>query len=205
MMRPAITPTDQADNKLNNYGIYLRSHHGRVLELGPYDGTDTVYLARAADFVISVEARPENATATRERLIAHGVHNAIVVEANLETLDLCSLGLFDCVWASGILYHVPHPDELIRRIAGVTSQCFGWTHLTATPTGHRNGYAGRHYSEPGDVLSGMSDHSWWLAPNDFLRIWADLGWECEFTTVPMPHPNGDLAAQFTANKRTDTK
>lgn len=205
MMRPQIPSPDQADNKLNNYGIYLQLHYGRVLELGPYDGTDTVYLAKAADVVIAVEARLENARATRERLIAHGIHNAMVVEANLETLDLCSLGQFDCVWASGILYHVPRPDVLIRRITDVTELCFGWTHLTAAPTGQRNGYAGRHYSEPGDVLSGMSDHSWWLTPDDFMRIWTDLGWECEFTTVPMPHPNGDLAAQFMAHKRMDTK
>lgn len=194
-----LVPTDIAENKSTNYGIYLRSRYHRVLELGPYDGTDTVYLARQADYVVAIEGRAENVRRTLKTLSDNQVENADVIQSDLQSFNLADLGQFDCVWASGILYHVEDPADLIRRIAGVTRRCFGWTHLTNVPTGERSGYSGRVYDEPGDTLSGLTTSSWWLTPDDFLRIWSDLHWSCRFTHGPTPHKNGDLAAQFLAD------
>jgi SAM-dependent methyltransferase len=199
-MRIELGRPDEAKNKLTNYGLYLLEKYERVLELGPYDGTDTVYLAKNTKKLICIEARKENVEAIEKRVKEAGFTNVDIVVADLEIFPLERLGEFDCVWASGIIYHVQNPDQLIKRITEITTKCYGWTHLAAMEFSTRNGYAGESYKEGNDPLSGLSSHSWWLSPREFVRVWEDLGWRCDFTTQPQPHPNGSLAACFMASR-----
>lgn len=201
MTRRAPIATHEHASKRVNYARYLaRPRHERVLELGPYDGIDTAYLARHAESVVAIEARGENIEAARYHLERQGIANATILWGNLETYDLDALGRFDCVWASGVLYHLPNPLDLMRRIARVTGRCYGWTHLADHVDAECEGYKGRLYREAGDALSGLSPRSFWLLPEEFLAAWRDIGWRCEFTTEPEPNKNGDLAAQFMADK-----
>lgn len=189
-----LPPTHEAYNKATNYAVYSTGSYAHVLELGPFDGTDTIALSRHTNEVVSVEGREENIQVINQNLMAHGVTNAKVLLGDLEMFPLMSLGNFDCVWASGVLYHMTDPSELIEGITEVTSFCLGWTHLSSLDSGHW---------QPESIelpLAGLSPSSWWYSPRKFVEVWTSLGWKCAFTTKPEPHPNGHLAAQFIARK-----
>lgn len=186
--------TRTAENKSVNYAILSVSWYRRILELGPFDGVDTIALSKHADEVVSVEGRGHNIEIARKNLDEHGVLNATLIQQDLENFELATLGRFDCVWASGILYHMVNPARLIQRITDVTSFCLGWTHLSTCKEGH---------FQPESVelsLAGFSSVSWWYPPELFLDVWHQFGWKCAFTTQPALHPNGHLAAQFIARK-----
>lgn len=183
-----------------NLRYYRQKRYGRVLELGPYDGRDTVDLAPCCEHLIAIEGREENVRKTEQTLQTNGVDNVTVLHGNIESYDLVTMGVFACVWASGIIYHLPHPIQLIGQITRVTSMCYGWTHLAQDALNQHDGYSGCWYAEVQCDVAGLSERSWWFTPEDFLRAWQDLGWMCGFTTMPMPHFNGGLAAQFIAMK-----
>lgn len=203
MSRIKLVPTDIANNKAVNYSIYSKKHYGYVLELGPYDGTDTVYLSRYTKKLVAVEARLENYFITEQWLKSENITNATLILADLEHFNLKSLGTFDCVWASGIIYHMARPFALISQIASITSECFGWTHFSPDAIGKVDGYSGNEWHE--DIssptgLSGLSNVSWWPTAESFVEMWEDLGWTCCYTTPPEAHCDGGLAAQFWARK-----
>jgi len=182
---------------------FLRKAPQRVLELGPLDGRDTVLLARECREVIAIEGRINNVTDTRDAVYGDGLGNVDVRFDNLETCDLAVLGRFDCVWASGILYHLPAPWDLVRRIAGVSDVCLGWTHVATDERDIANGYGGWHYIEDKPEtsrLSGLSGRSFWLTESEFVRMWNDVNFWCRFYSPPQPHTNGGLAGQFIAEK-----
>jgi SAM-dependent methyltransferase len=185
-------------NKTRLYDIYKLASWDRVLELGPYNGYDTVKLAQHAKRVVCLEGREENIRRTLKTL--EKCHcEAEVIGGDLETFDLSSLGKFDVVWASGVLYHMPNPVELIAQIAQVTSRCLGWSHLANKPDGKRHGYVGMEKPEQVDQpLSGMSEQSWLLTPREFARAWREHGWHFDFLTYPEPTPHWGLEAQFVA-------
>jgi SAM-dependent methyltransferase len=202
MTRRAPIPTPEHSSKCEIYAAYLaRPRHDRVLELGPYDGVDTAYLARHAESVIAIEARVENLEAVRYHLDRQGAENVTLLQGNLEVYDLAALGRFDCCWATGVLYHLPHPLGLIQRIAQVTDRCYGWTHLAVADEVEVAGYRGSMFREGTDPLSGLSPASFWLLPEEFLSAWWAIGWRCEFLTQPAPHKHGGLSAQFMADLR----
>lgn len=198
MSRFELQPTPIAGNKANNFLIYKRLEPKRVLELGPYDGTDTVYLSQLCNELITIEGREINYIETLKKAPS----NVKVIFANLETFDLNSLGRFDCVWASGIIYHLPEPVKLLTQISDITDNCLGWTHLTPVETvnSFRDGYLGKEWPEGEGDLAGLSEQSWWFTPFEFQRAWFDLGFTCNYTSEITQHPNGGLAAQFWANK-----
>ena len=198
--RISLTDTPVSGNKNVIYAQFAQQHYPRVLELGPYDGTDTVNLAWFCDELVSLEARQENIDATQARVDAAGLTNVKIIQANLELYDLAQLGKFDAVWASGIIYHLPTPWELIEQIGHVTDLCYGWTHLAETWGQEKSGFAGREYGEIDHPLAGLSPRSWWLTPIAFVGTWLNYGFKCEFLTPPDPHPNGGLSAQFVARR-----
>jgi SAM-dependent methyltransferase len=131
------------------------------------------------------------------------VRNVTLYYGNLETFDLSALGKFDAVWCVGIIYHLPEPWSLVKSISDVTNLVYGWSHLAAKSVPCREGYCGERYQEvpEGSRLSGMSSYSWWVTPADFERMWRDVGYtHFEWLTLPAPHPNGSLAAQFIVSR-----
>jgi hypothetical protein len=198
-----LPPPFNMDNKKPLWKRYTEDRYQRVLELGPYCGNDSVWIAQQTDCLVCVEGRLENVFATRAALDASGLsHSGTVIHDNLETCDLAALGEFDCVWAVGVIYHVERPDLLIAQIAQVTDWCLGWSHLIAEPTGERGGYEGSAYREGTDRLAGLCAEAWWLTSAAFQCVWSDLGWRCDWLTQPAPHINGGLAACFEARKIT---
>lgn len=189
----------QTNDRTVIWDRYTDRFYGHVLELGPYNGRDTVYLGLCCNEITCIEARQANADETMRAVEGkpYGVH---MIVANLEDYDLTRLGAFDCVWAAGILYHLPRPWTLIRQITQVTDLCYGWTHLAEKDKGEREGYRGYQFLECDSPLAGVSVDSWWLLPSEFQRVWRELGWSCELLTPPEPNPNGGIAAQFESRK-----
>ena len=126
-------------NKERIIEVYKLGQYERVLELGPYNGYDTVHLCHHARRVVALEARAENIKRTLSTLEIAGVE-AEVISGDLEDFDLRLLGEFDLVFASGVIYHMSKPVSLIERIKQVTKRCLGWSHLASKNEGQRDGW-----------------------------------------------------------------
>ena len=188
------------DNKNLIWAEYALRLWGRVLELGPLNGCDTVSLATNCDRLISVEGRLSNLTATAQAVAEAGLLNVSIVYDNLETIDLRAFDWFECAWASGVLYHLPRPWEFVKKLYYVTDTVFGWSHVSESIACQVEDYRGRYIDEPVEnPLAGLSPKSFWLVPRDFERMFADCGYtDFRWLSEPSPHVNGGLAGQFVA-------
>lgn len=156
-----------------------------VLELGSLEGAHTFYLARhpGQRRVVAIEGRQYNVEKARFVQDLTTVTNICFLHGNLETMDLTSLGRFDAIFCAGLLYHLPEPWKLIRRLSEVSSNLFLRTHYATEANANHvaNGFLGYRYREQGyhDPCSGLSDDSFWptldalqhmLAINGFPEI-----------------------------------
>jgi hypothetical protein len=101
----------------------------KVLELGPLEGAQTYQLEQmGARSIVAIEA---NAEAFLKCLVVKEVASLRNAQFFLgdfvEYLAHCK-ERFDLVFASGVLYHMRDPINLIHLIASVTDRCFVWTH-----------------------------------------------------------------------------
>jgi Protein of unknown function (DUF1698) len=187
----------------------------RILELGPLEGGHTFMLDRAgAAEVLAIES---NTRAYLKCLVAKellGMPSARFTCGNFEVyLDQTS-DRFDLVFASGVLYHMVKPVELIAKIAAITDAVFLWTHfyderfLSANPrTAHRivdptpsefQGYRHElHRHEYGAALAspgfcgGSRPHAYWMTRQGILDALRHFGFSSIETSHEQPdHPNG---------------
>ncbi|HEY2783744.1 MAG TPA: class I SAM-dependent methyltransferase [Fimbriiglobus sp.] len=153
----------------------------RVLELGSLEGAHTFALAAmpGVDAVVGIEGRLANLKRARFVQRQLGVRNVSFVRANLESFDPASLGPFDAVFCSGLLYHLPRPWTLLQTIAGTAPGLLLATHVTPDAKANevRNGYSGSVYREFGhrDPLSGLSPESFWPTLGALKAMLADAG------------------------------
>jgi hypothetical protein len=170
-----------------------------VLELGPLEGAHTWMLERAGADVVAVEANSRaylKCLVTKELLGMRSskfLHGDFV--AHLGSTD----ERFDVVLASGVLYHMIDPLELLDLISGVSDTLVLWTHyfdrdrLEAAGFGrqfagpattvHRDGDAytlhPRHYLEAlawGGFCGGPAITANWLERDELLRYLDRLGY-----------------------------
>ena len=99
----------------------------RVLELGPLEGGHTAMLERAGADVLAIEA---NSGAFLRCLV---VKNLLDLRSQFLFGDFLpylrqSDERFDAVVASGVLYHMTRPVELLHLLARRTDKLFVWTH-----------------------------------------------------------------------------
>lgn len=107
-----------------------------ILELGALEGADTLALARRPGTrVLALEGRPENLRRAEFVLEVNQVTNARMQVADVETLDLSTLGRFDAVLCAGLLYHVREPWKLLAAIGTVTGNLFLSTHYWGSSEG----------------------------------------------------------------------
>jgi hypothetical protein len=190
-------------NKDRIWAAYSSRRWGRVLELGPHDGRDTIHLAKHCEKLSAVEGRGENVVATQAACDRAGAYNVTLFMGDLEKFDLARLGRFDSVWAVGILYHLPRPWDLVARIAEMTDLVYGWSHCASQAAETRDGCEGDVWIEggPDEPLSGLSPQSFWLTPAAFERMWYRHRYHgFQWLKGPSPHPNGGLAGQFVAQR-----
>ncbi len=117
------------------------------------------------------------------------------MQVNLENFELLTLGTFDAVFCSGLLYHLPEPWKLIQRCAQVSPNLFLWTHYAGENEAEErvNGLRGKWHEEGGlgDPTSGLSKKSFWPTLGSLINLLTKNG----FNTIhlienELNHPNG---------------
>jgi SAM-dependent methyltransferase len=100
-----------------------------VLELGPLEGGHTYMIEQmGAASVTAVEA---NARAFLKCLVTKeilGLQRSRFLLGDLMEYLRADVPHFDAIVASGVLYHLRHPAELLARLAERTDRLFLWTH-----------------------------------------------------------------------------
>jgi len=95
--------------------LNLSLEYKKVLEVGAGIGLLTPFFLERRCTVLSVDARSDNTEELRKRI---PYANAQVV--NLDTAyELTSLGLFDMVFAYGIIYHLQFPKQALKLLATI--------------------------------------------------------------------------------------
>lgn len=203
----------------------------RVLELGPLEGGHTYMLDRAgAGEILAIEANPKaylKCLIVKELL---GMPAARFACGDFVSYLEGSRERFDMIIASGVLYHMLRPVELIARIAARTDALYLWTHyydpayFAATPVAaHRavapeaaehGGYRHDVYRNAyGTALGhrgfcgGSRGYSYWLARHDIIGALKHFGLDdIRIREEEVDHQNGpafSMLATRTGRKGSD--
>lgn len=125
----------------------------RVLELGPLEGGHTYMLEQAgAESILAIEANRHaflRCLVTKEIL---GLGRSRFLLGDFVEYLRVNDGRFDVCLASGVLYHVPDPAELIHLISRVTDRIILWTHYYDKVLIGRSRRVRRHFRGKEDRL-----------------------------------------------------
>jgi SAM-dependent methyltransferase len=118
----------RVEHAIKHFGKDGKLSQQRILELGPLEGGHTFGLERAGADVLGIEG---NAEAYLKCLI---VKEITKMKSEFLLGDFSSYlretkERYDVVFASGVLYHMSKPLDLIEQIAKVTDKCLLWTHV----------------------------------------------------------------------------
>src|SRR5512136_1168112 len=119
----------------------------RVLELGPLEGGHSYLLERlGASSIVAVEgnARAYLKCLTIKELL--GLHKVRFLFGDFVEYLRASPGGFDLGVASGVLYHVENPVELIALLGRACEQLFIWTHYYDRDAVARDPRLARHFT-----------------------------------------------------------
>jgi len=137
-----------------------------VLEPGPYNGRHTKILAQHARKVVCVEPRYENC-----RLVnALALPNVRVIHGDAR--DMADRIVGECVFHSGVLYHLNLPSEHLRSLTRVAPRLW----LNAHHSGERSQWKNEPTHHP---RAGLSSWSLWLSRVELLDALSDAGWDWE--------------------------
>jgi predicted O-methyltransferase YrrM len=174
---------DRIDSNLEVGALFRQvPNHGRILELGPLDGGHTLALAQAAGVgeIVAIDGREQNVRRASFIVDLYGLKNASVLLHDLRTFDIATLGHFDLVFCSGVLYHLPEPWKLIEQCAKVAPALHLGTHYApeTKPTHIANGYHVYTYYE-GELshpFSGLQAEALWFTLPSLFRVLNDAGY-----------------------------
>lgn len=157
-----------------------------VLELGPYNGRNTVHLAPAARCVVALEPRPENCLATARAM--SGRRDWALLRGRAD--DLSQAAGFDLLFHCGVLYHLADPVAHWRSLAGRFRRVWLNTHYALEGGNALRGFVGQHHGEPVDKpRAGLDRRSFWLTRASLLRLVGEA-FEATITWEEVDHPNG---------------
>jgi len=159
-----------------------------ILDLGSLEGGQTFQLAKHPDVnIVGVDGRRYNIKHAEFVQRVLGITNVKFILADLERCDISRFGRFDCVFCSGVLYHLPEPWKLIEGVRRTSDKVFIWTHYADDEKAQeiRNGFRGLWYKEFGrkDRLSGLSSRSFWLSFQSLQDMLRQYG----FTRLKVVH------------------
>ncbi len=194
-------------------------HHCSVLELGPLEGGHSYMLERAgAAEVVAIEA---NARAFLKCLIVKevlGLQRVHFLCGDFVAYLRSAPRHFDVIVASGVLYHMRNPVELIALMARASERIFVWTHyydaeiIRASPilapkfpSSFTAEYAGfthtlyrQEYQSALDELKfcgGSAEYSAWMTREELLACVRHFGFGHLRLAFDAPdHPNGPSLA-----------
>lgn len=185
-----------------------------VLELGPLEAAHTYLLHQAGATVTAIEA---NRLCYVKCLIVKellGLTKAKFLLGNFVPYLRAATDRVDVIWATGVLYHMTDPLDVIADIGRLTDRTHLWTHYIpddGVPDGapwaqpirqidHRNGveHYVRSYFDQGDKATycgGVHMASAWLKRRDILSALAAAGFSDVTVGFEAPdHPHGPAFA-----------
>lgn len=189
----------EEDYRIRALDERLGDERGHVLELGSGEGYHTVQLARRFEKVTAIEARPKNVICSLVNLYVHGVENVRLLKMDARELSP-TLGRFDLVFHSGVLYHLSNPVEHLRRVVALSDRLLLDTHYASR--GESTGrcevvsrgkcYPAAIWGEGGwdDIFSGLEAESRWLERGALLDALADVGYRRVATLSEYEMPVG---------------
>lgn len=95
---------------------------GSILEIGPRDGVDTRRLLSLGPQRMALVDLPDKEQRVREWMAQIDFPGLELTVGNLMYDEVCSsLGKFDVVWCTGVLYHNPEQLRMVRRLYDLVS------------------------------------------------------------------------------------
>lgn len=186
-----------------------------VLELGPLEGAHTYMLEKAgAHEIVAIEA---NTSAYLRCLIVKELFQ--LQRARFMCGDFAAYlrqepPRFDLCIASGVLYHMRHPLELMALLARTTDRLYLWTHyydqalIAQNPAlaARFNGYGAARYADFASTVyrhhyhaalgwhgfrGGSAHYSYWMTRADILACLTHFGFDKLTIGFEAPeHPHG---------------
>jgi hypothetical protein len=199
----------------------------KILELGPLEAGHTYMLERAgASSIVAVEA---NTRAYLKCLIVKELFklpHARFICGDFEEYLRSTDDYFDLCVASGVLYHLRNPVELIYRTSQVADTMFMWTHFYSEAEvnriphigpkmkGHLRGefrgfahtlhkYSYEDFLDTNRFAGGTERYSCWLSKEDLIAAVKFFGFShIRFGREERDHVNGPCI-EFIASKRAE--
>jgi SAM-dependent methyltransferase len=199
----------------------------KILELGPLEGGHTYMLEKnGASEIVSIEANVRaylRCLITKEIL---GLQRAKFLCGDFLEYLRQMPDWFDFCIASGVLYHLQNPAELISLIARVSNKALIWTHyyepslisknpdlLNRFSGSQQQQYGGFSYTaniyqykaerETPGFCGGGLDFSHWMSRQEILDCLQYFGWEdLEINLEDPNHPNGPAFTILATNSKT---
>lgn len=210
------------DSRIYEWNKICPVSNKKILELGPLECGHSYMLEKlGASSVTSIES---NNISFMKCLIVKDIfdlHTNLLHGDFREYLKNCK-EKYDIVLASGVLYHMLDPKQLIRDISNVTDTVFLWTHYYSEdrhdiacqfdkePILINNTYKAykRYYGEALDwsgFCGGSAPHSFWLTKDDIIDTLKESGFDnVIIIDDEADHPNGSCITAF-AQKHIDGK
>ena len=205
-----------ADDRIVSAMNHLAGHAGmKALELGPLEASHTALLHEAGASVVAVEG---SARAFVKCLIVKeilGLERASILLGDFVPYLHETDEQFDLVLASGVLYHMQDPLDLLESMAKVTSTIVIWTHyfddaavmanesvarmFVDAPTdvtwrGRTFKLHRRQYLEAlgwGGFCGGPEASARWMERDDLMSVLGDLGFDSvTVLSEAVEHVNG---------------
>ena len=142
----------------------------QVLELGPLEGGHTYMLDRAGATVYAVESNSRaflKCLVTKELL---GMRNARFVRGDFVEYLRAEHDSYDLVLASGVLYHMVDPVELLTLMASAGDRLAIWTHYYDADI-VRSSRSARQFQAEGEPFQ-CGDATYLLHPRDYAEALA---------------------------------
>ncbi len=183
-----------------------------ILELGPLDGGHTYQLDKlGAGSVLAIEASKKAFVRCLLSKNLLGMPSAKFMLGDFREWLATTTDHYDLIVASGVLYHMPDPIDLLEQIAAKTDRLYLWTHHFSDaemPEGdmRRGAFIGephavqwrglslrlwrRQYHMPAitdDFCGGLDNDHVWMDGGDIVKVLAALG----FSDIRVAHANPD--------------
>jgi hypothetical protein len=197
-----------------------------VLELGPLEGAHSYMFERyGAAAITSVEA---NSRAFLKCLCIKEIMGLKNVSYKLGSFVpfLKSCGSYDVIMASGVLYHMTDPIELLSLLMQRSDSLIMWTHyFDAKQTGRlaENAYFKTPETLPGTSYvgskriypetsldwkgfsGGIEPYAIWLERDSILRCFDDGGFDVQVNFEQIDHPSGPAFALCATRRKTSKR
>lgn len=194
--RQAAAMLGDAQGRLDGY---------RILELGPLEGGHTYQLERLGAEVTAIEG---NAEAYLKCLVAKeltGMRSRFLLGNFTKHLQGQGADAWDMIFASGVLYHMVRPLELIALICRAAPRAYLWTHYYdpersegfAGAMDDHNGFTAEHFQKHygdrshGRFWGGLAEAQRYLKADDIVAAFRAFGHDrVEVLETNLEHPHG---------------